>query len=92
MTKTLVLTVQTGFHSNTRPSPNAGWRRIHDLNVREPKLYAYDKATGALIAEVHLPANASGSPLTYMVAGKQYVVIPVGGANVPEELIALALP
>jgi quinoprotein glucose dehydrogenase len=92
VTKTLVLTVQTGYLGNERPSTNSPRRRIFDLNTLEPKLYAYDKATGALVAEVALPANASGAPMTYMANGKQYVAFPVGGANIPEELIALALP
>jgi len=70
-----------------RPRP-----RIFDLTNLEPVLSAVDKATGALIAEVPLPANASGSPITYMAAGKQYVAFPVGGSNIPEELIAVALP
>jgi hypothetical protein len=30
--------------------------------------------------------------MTYLVGGKQYVAFPVGGANIPEELIALSLP
>jgi hypothetical protein len=30
--------------------------------------------------------------MTYMAGGKQYVPFPLGGANVPEELIALRLP
>ncbi len=92
VTKSLVLTVQAGYHTNTRSSPNAPRRRIHDLNNLEPKLYAYDKATGALLAEVVLPANAGGAPITYMAGGKQYVVFPVGGSNISEELVALALP
>ena len=65
---------------------------MYDLNIREPKLYAYDKASGKLLAQVDLPANASGAPMTYMAGGKQYVAFPVGGANVTEELIGLALP
>jgi glucose dehydrogenase len=60
--------------------------------VREPKLYAYDKASGRLLAQIDLPANASGGPMTYMAGGKQYVAFPIGGANITEELIALALP
>jgi quinoprotein glucose dehydrogenase len=39
-----------------------------------------------------LPANASGAPMTYMAGDKQYVVFPIGGANITEELIALTLP
>lgn len=65
---------------------------MYDLNVREPKLYAYDKASGRLLAQIDLPANASGAPMTYMAGGKQYVAFPIGGANITEELIALALP
>jgi hypothetical protein len=30
--------------------------------------------------------------MTYMAGGKQYVAFPVGGSNVMEELVALALP
>ena len=37
-------------------------------------------------------ANATGAPMTYLAAGKQYVVFPVGGANLTEELIAVSLP
>ncbi len=92
MTKSLLLVVQAGYHGNERPAPTAPHRRVFDLNVLEPRLYAYDKATGALLAEVPLPANASGAPMTYIAGGKQYVVFPVGGANVREELIALTLP
>ena len=55
-----------------------------------PRLVAYDKATGAAVASVDLPAGAIGSPMTYMVDGKQYIAITVGGP-VPE-LIAFALP
>ncbi len=60
-----------------------------DINDLEPKLYAYDKASGRPLAEVPLPGNASGAPMTYMAGGKQYVAFPVGGSNITEELIAL---
>ena len=39
-----------------------------------------------------LPANAHGALMTYMARGRQYIVIPVGGANIPAELVALSLP
>lgn len=35
---------------------------------------------------------ASSAPMTYMAGGKPYVAFPIGGSNMPEELIALALP
>ncbi|MGH8675844.1 MAG: pyrroloquinoline quinone-dependent dehydrogenase, partial [Burkholderiales bacterium] len=88
VTKSLLLVVQQGATSG-RP---AGRRLEIDLSNLEPKLYAYDKASGRLIAEVPLPANASGAPMTYMAGGKQYVAFPVGGSNMTEELIALVLP
>jgi quinoprotein glucose dehydrogenase len=53
-------------------------------------LVAYDKATGKPLAPVDLPAGAIGTPMTYMVGGKQYIALTVGG-EVPE-LIALTLP
>jgi quinoprotein glucose dehydrogenase len=91
-TKSLVLVVQQGRRSNERPAPFSPYRRVSDQITLEPRLYAYDKASGRLLAEVELPANAGGAPMTYMVGGKQYVAVPVGGANLTEELIALALP
>jgi quinoprotein glucose dehydrogenase len=57
----------------------------------DPHLWVYDKATGDMLAEIPLPANATGSPITYMAGGKQYVVFPVGGGPLVEELIAVAL-
>jgi quinoprotein glucose dehydrogenase len=92
VTKSLVFTVQAGYHNNGRPAVTNPFRRMFDLNNLEPRLAAYDKATGALVAEIVLPANASGAPMTYMAGGKQHIVFPVGGANLPEELIALTLP
>jgi quinoprotein glucose dehydrogenase len=87
-----VLVVQQGRRSNERPAPYSPYRRVSDLINLEPRLYAYDKASGRLLAEIPLPANAGGAPMTYMVGGKQYIAIPVGGANLTEELVALTLP
>jgi quinoprotein glucose dehydrogenase len=56
------------------------------------KFYAYDKATGALIYKLTLPANQSGVPMTYEWNGRQYIVLAVGAKEVPGELIALTLP
>ena len=38
-----------------------------------------------------LPANVTGSPMTYMIDGKQYIVFATGGAAIPGELIAVSL-
>ena len=60
--------------------------------IREATIRAYDKRNGDLIAEIPLPANATGAPMTYMYHGKQFVVVAVGGSNLPAELVALTLP
>ena len=56
-----------------------------------PRLVARDKATGEEVASVDLPRGAIGTPMTYLLDGKQYIALTVGGTPVPE-LIALALP
>ncbi len=53
---------------------------------------AIDKKTGDTIAELKLPAHATGVPMTYMAKGKQYIVIAVGGRGEPAELVALSEP
>ena len=91
LTKSLLLVAQEGRNANLRPSDRRN-SIVADFNTFQPKLAAFDKATGELIAEVDLPANAAGAPMTYMMGGKQYIAMPVGGGNLPAELIALALP
>jgi quinoprotein glucose dehydrogenase len=56
-----------------------------------PRLVARDKATGREVASVSLPGAAIGTPMTYLVGGKQYIALTVGGDPAPE-LVALALP
>ena len=53
---------------------------------------AYDKKTGKMIHEMALPAMTTGIPMTYMVKGKQYIVVAIGAQGVPASLVALALP
>jgi quinoprotein glucose dehydrogenase len=52
---------------------------------------ALDKKTGATIHEMELPANTTGVPMTYMVDGRQYIVVAVGARGTPAELVALAV-
>ena len=56
------------------------------------KFRAHDKATGEIVAEIDLPANQTGLPMTYMHEGRQYIVLAVGARRHPAELVALALP
>ena len=55
------------------------------------RLRAYDKATGKDAGAVFMPAGQTGSPMTYMANGKQYIVIAVGGPGYPGELLAYKL-
>ena len=71
------------------PRGNAGEVSLENA---DPLLLALDPANGDLIAQIVLPGNATGSPMTYQVDGKQYIVVPIGGASLPAELVALSLP
>lgn len=53
---------------------------------------AYNKQTGAVVFEMKLPAHQTGVPMTYMVNGRQYIVVATGATGIPSELVALALP
>ncbi|HJN95215.1 MAG: quinoprotein glucose dehydrogenase [Gammaproteobacteria bacterium] len=55
------------------------------------QLRAYDKATGADVGAVRLPAPQSGSPMTYMLNDEQYIVIAVSGGGISGELVAFKL-
>jgi quinoprotein glucose dehydrogenase len=61
-------------------------------NGRGAMLRAYDKASGKEVGAVFMPAPQSGSPMTYMLDGQQYIVIAVSGNGFPGELIAYRLP
>ena len=74
-----------------RESAPPGTVSVPNFEIHEPKLVAYDKTTGKVVGEVALPRNATGAPITYMLNGKQFIVLPTGGANLPTELIALRL-
>jgi quinoprotein glucose dehydrogenase len=56
------------------------------------KFRAYDKATGNVIWEIELPSGTTAGPMTYMLKGKQYIVVSIGARDHPPEYVALALP
>jgi quinoprotein glucose dehydrogenase len=78
-TKTLLIVAEPGYG----PTPDG---------KRGSMLRAYDKRTGRERAALQLPAPQSGSPMTYMADGKQYLVIAVSGNDYPGELIAYRVP
>ncbi len=59
---------------------------------RGAMLRAYDKTTGREVGAVWMPAPQSGSPMTYMLNGRQYIVVAVSGGNYSGEYLAFALP
>jgi quinoprotein glucose dehydrogenase len=77
-TKTLLIACEGGVHTN-------------EAGERVALLRAYDKATGADVGAVNMPATQTGSPMTYMVGGKQFIVVAVSDVN-GAALIAYALP
>lgn len=79
VTKTLVIAGERGTF--TTPSGEKG-----------AMLRAYDKATGKDAGAVFIPAGQTGTPMTYMLGGKQYIVVAIAGQGFPAELIAYKLP
>ena len=67
-----------------------GGQPLSELTVEPPKLRAFDKRTGELVWESAVSGPA-GSPMTYMVGGRQFVVVAAGG-GLNAELVAFALP
>jgi quinoprotein glucose dehydrogenase len=49
--------------------------------TKDEKMHAFDKTTGKLVWDYKLPAGGYATPCTYMVNGKQYVVIAAGGGG-----------
>ena len=77
-TATLLIAGEAGFITN-----GEGQRGAY--------LRAYDKATGKDAGAVFMPAGQTGSPMTYMVNGKQYIALAIGGPGFPAEIVAYAL-
>lgn len=78
-TKSLVIAGEAG----TVTTPNG---------QRGAMLRAYDKAAGNEVGAVYMSASQSSSPMTYMLNGKQYIVLAIGGGNYSGELVAYRLP
>ena len=79
VTKTLLIAGEGGFF--TTPSGQRG-----------AMLRAYDKANGQEVGSVYMPAPQTGSPMTYMLNGKQHIIVSIGGGGYSSEFIAFRLP
>jgi len=60
--------------------------------ARGAMLRAYDKTSGKEVGSVLMPAPQSGSPMTYMWNGRQYIVIAISGGAYSGEYRAYRLP
>jgi quinoprotein glucose dehydrogenase len=79
VTKSLVICGEAGFV-------------ITPSGARGAMLRAYDKATGEEKGAVYMPAPQTGSPMTYLLNGEQYLVVATGGGSTTEELLAFRVP
>ena len=79
VTKTLAIAGDSAFHTT-------------ETGERGAMLRAYDKATGDEVGAVYMEVPQSGSPMTYMVDGTQYVVVAASGAGRTGRLIAFRVP
>ena len=81
-TKTLLIIGQEGTTQREsgplrESAAEPGTASVPNFEIHDPKLCAYEKATGNLAGEVALPRNATGAPMTYMLNGKQFIVVPL---------------
>ena len=79
VTKTLVIAGEGGFFT----APNGR---------RGAMLRAYDKATGREVGAIYMPAPQTGSPMTYLLNGRQHVAVSISGPGYSGELLVLRLP
>jgi quinoprotein glucose dehydrogenase len=96
VTKTLLF---IGLRGSEAPdlvfgAPDAAAKTIESRRgdaAAPPELRAIDKATGATVHSAVLPAAPTGSPMTYMANGRQYIVLAYGAGS-STGLLGLALP
>ena len=79
VTRSLVIAGEPGFF--TMPNGQRG-----------AMLRAYDKATGMEVGAVPMPAPQTGSPMTYMLNGRQYLAVPISGGTYSGELLVFRVP
>ena len=77
-TKNLLIAGEGGVHTNA-------------AGHRVALLRAYDKQTGEDVGAVEMPNRQTGSPMSYQIDGKQFIVLAVSGTD-GAELLAYALP
>jgi quinoprotein glucose dehydrogenase len=79
VTKTLVIAGEAGVFTNPQ-------------GQRGAMLRAYDKASGKEVGAVFMSAPQSGTPMTYSIDDRQYIVVATSGSGSSGEFIAYRLP
>jgi quinoprotein glucose dehydrogenase len=79
VTKTLLISGEPGFG-------------VTATGQRGSMLRAYDKKSGAEVGAVYMSAPQTGSPMTYLLNGRQYLVVAISGGTYSGELLALRVP
>ena len=92
LTKTLLFAGEGSNSSASAARTPPGMPIEITASQGEPWFRAFDKQTGAVLAEIKLPAGTTGAPITYMHRGKQYIVVAIGGRDQDPEWVALSLP
>lgn len=87
----------TGSELYGGPIVTAGGVLFIGATVADRKFHAFDTRSGKLLWETVLPFAGIATPSTYMVNGRQYVVIAASGGRDPRgpvggEYVAFALP
>jgi glucose dehydrogenase len=87
----------TGSENYGGPIVTAGDVLFIGATVYDKKFRAFDSLSGQLLWETVLPFSAIATPATYMIDGKQYVVVSSGGGKDPKSptgsvYIAFSLP
>ncbi|HSY67392.1 MAG TPA: PQQ-binding-like beta-propeller repeat protein [Edaphobacter sp.] len=87
----------TGSENYGGPILTGGGVLFIGATIYDRKLRAFDARTGKLLWQGDLPYAGTATPSTYMIDGRQYVVIATSGARDPKgpqgaTYIAFALP
>jgi quinoprotein glucose dehydrogenase len=87
----------TGTENYGGPIVTAGGVLFIGATVFDRKLRAFDAKTGKLLWQGDLPFAGNATPSTYMIDGKQYIVIAASGSRDPKgpqgaAYVAFALP
>jgi quinoprotein glucose dehydrogenase len=75
---------KTGTENYGGPVVTAGGLVFIGATDFDKKFRAFDKSNGKLLWETNLPFSGNATPITYLVDGRQYVVIAAGGGKDPK--------